>query len=222
MNWKLYMTRTFLLSPMILTLMLIFYVPGTVYGFIWYGDQLVDTWNDYPRWLLPFVPDSPMSSLFFTIALVWLWAKPQPTASPVLRAVRGFVEAMGIVTSIKYGVWACSIIFAGYAQGDYIVWQDWMLVISHGAMAICALLYARFFRFGPIALAAASAWTFLNDSLDYGVGIYPYLPFVLRDDLNGIAWFTFSLTAISIACAAWARYTPGFRQREALVPNKRF
>lgn len=222
MSWRMYLTRAFLLHPMLLTLMLVFYVPGTVYGFFWYGNQLVDTWNGYSHWLLPFVPDSPMSSLFFTIALIWLWVKPKPTASPVARAVRSFIEAMGVVTSIKYGVWACSIIFAAFAQGDYIYWQDWMLVASHGAMAICALLYARFYHFGPIALAFAAAWTFLNDALDYGVGIYPYLPFVLKDDLTGIAWFTFMLTAISIVCAAWSRFLPGMEQRKALVPNKRF
>ena len=222
MNWRMYLSRAFLLHPTLLTLMLICYVPGTVYGYIWYGDQLVDTWNEYSHWLIPFVPDSPTSSLFFAIALIWLWVQPKQTVSPALRAVRSFIEALGVVTSIKYGIWACAIIFIGASQGDQLVWEDWMLVVSHGAMAICALIYARFFRFGWIALAFAAAWTFLNDALDYGVGIYPYLPYVLRDDVTGIAWFTFSLTVISIGCGAWARFAPGLKPSEAFVPNKRF
>ncbi|CAM3945092.1 DUF1405 domain-containing protein [Cohnella lubricantis] len=222
MNWKMILTRTFLMQPTLLTLMLICYIPGTVYGYIWYGDQLVDTWKDYAHWLIPFVPDSPTSSLFFTIALIWLWAQSRQTASPMLRAIRSFIEAMGVVTSIKYGVWACAIIFAAAAQGSAIVWEDWMLIVSHGSMALCALVYARFFRFGVIALALAAAWTFLNDLLDYGIGIYPYLPFVLKDDLLGVAWFTFILTAVSIACAAWARFAPRMNREASLVPDKRF
>lgn len=222
MSWKLLFSRTFLLQPALLSLLAIFYVPGTIYGYFWYGDQLADTWVEEPHWLLPFVPDSPTASLFFTIALLWLWVRPAPNASPVVRAVRSAVEALGVVTSIKYGVWACSIIFAGAAQGEPLMWEHWMLVGSHGAMAIFALLYARFFHFGAAGLAFAAGWTFLNDGLDYGLGIYPYLPFVLKDDLTGIAWFTFLLTAVSIVSAAWARFSPGFGRRPQLVPNKRF
>lgn len=37
---------------------------GTIYGYIWYGNQLEFTAANYPHWLLPFVPDSPTASLF--------------------------------------------------------------------------------------------------------------------------------------------------------------
>lgn len=223
MSWRYYLSRMFLMNPTLLTLMTIFYVPGTVYGYIWYQGQLIDTWNEHPHWQLPFVPDSPTASLFFALALIWLWAAPKRPASALVRGLRGIVEALGVVTSIKYGIWAAAIIFAGAAQGDVLVWQDWMLVVSHGAMAICALLYARFFGFGPAALAVAAAWTFLNDAVDYGFGVYPYLPFVLKDDLTGVAWFTFLLTAFSVLAAAWARFGPeAARGRATLIPNKKF
>lgn len=222
MGLRYYFSKAFLLHPTLLTLLTIFYVPGTVYGYLWYRDQLNDTWNGHPHWQLPFVPDSPTASLFFTIALLWLWIRPQRPASSGGRAVRSLVEALAVVTSIKYGVWAAAIIFAGAAQGDVLVWQHWMLVVSHGAMAICAVLYARFFGFGGAALAAAAAWTFLNDAVDYGFGVYPYLPFELQDDLAGVAWFTFMLTALSVAVAAWARFAPGMKRGAALIPNKRF
>src|SRR5690625_7763832 len=36
---------------------------GTIYGYMWYGNQLART----PAIFLPFVPDSPTASLFLTI-----------------------------------------------------------------------------------------------------------------------------------------------------------
>lgn len=44
---------------------------GTIYGFIWYKEQLVIT--PYIYW--PFVPDSPIASLFFTIFLLFFMLK---------------------------------------------------------------------------------------------------------------------------------------------------
>jgi len=64
-------------------------------------------------------------------------------------------------------------------------------------MAVEGLLYARFMRFGRRAALLALAWMLLNDTMDYGVGIYPWLPSVLEDDLTVIAWFTFTLSVIS-------------------------
>lgn len=83
-----------------------------------------------------------------------------------------------------------------------------MLIIGHSAMAVTALLYARFFSFGGMALLAAAAWTFLNDTIDYTYGIYPYLPFQLDDDIFYVGLFTFVLTAFSVMLGALARYLP--------------
>jgi len=220
MNWKYFGSKSFLLHPSTVVLLLLFYVPGTVYGYIWYENQLIDTWNTHPRWQLPFVPDSPTASLFFTAALIWLRIKPDKPRSALVSAVRSVVEALAVVTSIKYGIWAGAIIFAGAAQGDVLVWQDWMLVFSHAAMALCVLLYARFFRFGLKALAVAAGWTFLNDSIDYGFGVYPYLPSELANDVTGVAWFTFALTAASVLAAAVARRFPDSASgSRTLLPN---
>ena len=48
-----------------LWLLLIINVFGTIYGYIWYNWQLVET----PAIFLPFVPDSPTASLFFVFVL---------------------------------------------------------------------------------------------------------------------------------------------------------
>ena len=49
-----------LISTLLLNLLLICNILGTLYGFIWYGDQLAKT----PWYFLPFIPDSPIASLF--------------------------------------------------------------------------------------------------------------------------------------------------------------
>ncbi|MFC4599051.1 DUF1405 domain-containing protein [Cohnella hongkongensis] len=207
MHWvKWLLSRSVLLHPATLWLAMIVYVPGTIYGYYWYKGQLIETWNDHPRWQLPFVPDSPTASLFFAVALLWLWIAPRRSPRPWVNGARGVVEALGVVTSFKYGIWATAVIFAGQAQGDVLYWDHWMLIVGHTAMAVMALLYARFFTFGGMALLAAAAWTFLNDTVDYTFGVYPYLPSQLDDDVAYVAVFTFALTAVSAVAAALAKF----------------
>ncbi|WP_027084929.1 DUF1405 domain-containing protein [Cohnella panacarvi] len=206
MSWLLLQSRTLLLHRKTLWLMMIIYIPGTAYGYYWYKNQLIRTWDDHPMWHIPFVPDSPTASLFFALAVLWLWLQPAHSESAVAGTVRGIVEALGVVTSVKYGIWATVIIFWGQAQGDILVWEHWMLVIGHSAMAVTALLYARFFTFGWVSLIVAAGWTFLNDTIDYTFDVYPSLPWQLDDDLLAVGWFTFLLTAFSVSAAALARF----------------
>ncbi|WP_379140463.1 DUF1405 domain-containing protein [Paenibacillus sp. sgz500992] len=171
---------------------------GTIYGYMWYGNQLEYTAANYPAWLLPFVPDSPTASLFFTAALLLLLYPPKSLKGTLLREL---IEALAVLTSVKYGIWAVSIIFAGGYQGDTVGWKDWMLVASHTGMAVEALIYARFFAFRRM-LPLALLWTLANDMVDYSIGIYPWLPSVLEDDVIGVQYFTIGLTLLS-AAAAW-------------------
>lgn len=116
--------------------------------------------------------------------------------------VQQWIEALAVVTSVKYGIWAVAIIFAGQAQGDVLVWQDWMLVVSHTAMAVEALLFVRLFHYRWTALTGAIAWTFLNDTVDYSYGVFPWLPGQLYDNLSAVELFTYLLTLVS-GLAAW-------------------
>ncbi len=50
----------------VLSFLLVVNILGTIYGFIWYGNQLKETLPIF--W--PFVPDSPMASLFFVFVLI--------------------------------------------------------------------------------------------------------------------------------------------------------
>jgi uncharacterized membrane protein YpjA len=195
---------------------------GTAYGYIWYGNQLKFTIEFYPAWLLPFVPDSPTASLFFTWFLFYLLisgSRENENPFEVKRGsgLRSFVEAFAVVTSIKYGVWAVAMIFWGASQGDPLGWQDWMLSISHLGMAAEALLYWRFFQYRWPAILLVAVWTFSNDYMDYGIGIYPWLPDVLEDDLSQIAAFSIGLT---VACVILAVLLWIWREKSAAASRK--
>lgn len=169
-------------------LILLFFVnlAGTVYGYIWYGWQLKIT---EPIFLI-FVPDSPTASLFFTIVLgLWIIGKKS-----------ALFEALAFVTLIKYGLWAVAMNLLTLLEVGSIGWIGWMLVGSHFAMALQAVLYIEHYRFGWLAAAIAAVWTLHNDVIDY---VFGQMPIYSRLDMYTaqIGYFTFWL---SIACIAFA------------------
>ncbi|MDR6224482.1 DUF1405 domain-containing protein [Desmospora profundinema] len=166
---------------------------GTLYGFYWYKNQLIHIGS----WLNLFVPDSPTASAAFTLVLLMYIIGRR---SPLL-------EAFAAVTLFKYGIWAVAMIVAGAWTKDLpflqaLRWTDWMLAASHLGMAWQAVLYSRFFTFGTRELSLVAAWTLLNDGLDYGLGIHPWLPASLYPFLPAVAVFTVCLSLISLALFA--------------------
>ncbi|WP_328803657.1 DUF1405 domain-containing protein [Paenibacillus puerhi] len=207
-DWRLsyWFSDAFLGGRWMLTFLLIMNIPGTVYGYMWYGNQLAYTAKAFGLAFLPFVPDSPTASLFFSLFLLFLvkdMDRKRGYAVPPERVSlgRGVVEAFALITSFKYGIWAVAMIWAGAWQGDELGWQDWMLTLSHLGMAAEALLYIRFYRFSLVAAMVVSVWVLWNDAMDYGVGVFPWLSEVLMDDLTAVQWFTIGLSVISIAIA---------------------
>lgn len=161
---------------------------GTIYGYYWYKEQLAITAAP----LLPFVPDSPTASLFFTLVLLLL----------LLHKKSSFIAAFAAVTSIKYGIWAVVAIFWGSALGDQLEFAHYMLVVSHLGMAVEAILFYRFYRIKWIHLATVAVWTLLNDYLDYALDIHPFVPWQLEMYHSELGWFTFILSLICIAFVA--------------------
>ncbi|MHA0855410.1 DUF1405 domain-containing protein [Paenibacillus sp. CMAA1364] len=198
MSISYFWSTTFLSKRNFLWLLFICNLVGTVYGYMWYGAQMDYTLEHHALWLIVFVPDSPTASLFFTIAIGCLLMPPRIGWGVTLRHI---IESLAVVTSVKYGLWASSMIFAGQYQGDVLHWQDWMLVVSHTAMVIEALIYVRLFRFSKGLLIGAALWTLLNDFIDYGFGVYPWLPSVLQDNLLDVEYFTMALTIFSVIVA---------------------
>lgn len=176
---------------------------GSIYGFYWYKNQLIDVGS----WLNIFVPDSPTASTAFTLVLLFfIWNRHVP-----------LLEAFAAVTLFKYGIWAVVMIVAGAAQEAYIhggimvnymVWSDWMLIGSHSGMAAQALLYGRFYTYRLKHLFVVAAWTLLNDTVDYTLNLHPWLRPSLNDYIPIIGWYTVTLSFLSLAVAAWLVYRP--------------
>lgn len=162
---------------------------GTIYGYYWYGNQLKQTdWK-----LLIFVPDSPTASLFFTgVLLLYIWKKKSK-----------LLEAFAAITLFKYGIWAVVMILWGAALdpsgfSDSLTWEHYMLMISHLGMAVQALIYAPIFQFSYRELVFVAIWTLLNDALDYGLDIHPWLTTDLDLYDHLVGWFTLLLSFTTI------------------------
>lgn len=182
--------RTFLIMLFIINLV------GTIYGYYWYIPQLEIT---EPKFYI-FVPDSPTASLFFTIAVLgWIIGKQYK-----------LMEALAVVTLVKYGVWAVVMNLLTLIERGDLSWQGWMLVVSHGLMAVQAILYASRYNFTTVHVVIAAVWTLHNDVIDYVFGQMPIYS-VINNYPEKIGYFTFWL---SIACIsiAW-----NFAKRRQIV-----
>lgn len=177
----------------ILTLIVINFL-GSIYGFYWYKNQLLQTSTE---WLI-FVPDSPTSSMFFTIFLIlYYFNKKSP-----------FIEAMGSITAFKYGIWAVVMILWGaWAEEssitkilmiETITWTDVMLMLSHLGMAVQAILFFRKYHYGFFAILFVGTWTLLNDFYDYTKDIHPWLPYTISDIDFTVGQFTIFLSGFTL------------------------
>lgn len=195
-----FFSRAFLLNRSFLWILFLVNLLGTIYGYIWYESQIIDTMDTQPLWQVVFVPDSPTASLFFTVALLYLLF-PMHKPSRFTNIVRMIIEGLAVVCSVKYGIWAVAMILAGAWQGSELEWQHFMLMASHLGMAFEALLYFRFMKAGRAALIVATGWLLLNDTMDYTYDIFPYLAKELYDDLPAVRAFTYSLSIFSFLVA---------------------
>jgi len=203
MSVRYFLSKAFLSGRFMLWSMFWINFLGTIYGYYWYGKQLVFTADNLSVAYLPFVPDSPTASLFFTGTMAYLLVDSYKgrLARPRTNWFRSIVEAFAVVTSFKYGVWAVSMIWAAAYQGDPVNWQDWMLTISHLGMAAEAILYVSSYTYLLGGVAVVAAWVLLNDYMDYGVGVFPWLPKSLWDELPQVASYTVALSIVSVILA---------------------
>ena len=207
--WKWFWSRETLLSGWLLVTLSVGVGLGTIYGYMWYWNQILYTLHYQSPWLVPFVPDSPTASLFFTFSIIYLeWDRRKGRLSPEIMQrsrigfVRGFVEAFTLVTMVKYGIWAVVIIYWAYVLGEPYVWEHGMLTVSHLAMALAACVYAVYFRFRVVHLAWVALWTILNDVMDYRFSVFPWLSEHLLPYLSAVQWYTHGMSMFSILLAA--------------------
>lgn len=172
-------------------LWLLFFVNlfGTIYGYVWYEGQLAQT---EPIFYI-FVPDSPTASLFFTIAIFgWLMGKHFK-----------LMEVLALITLVKYGVWAVAMNFLTLYETGYLSPAGWMLVCSHGLMAVQAILYMPKYRFTYGYVLIGAVWTLHNDVIDYLFGQMPVYH-VINNYVSGVGYFTFWLSIVCILIALYA------------------
>lgn len=160
---------------------------GTVWGVIWYWDQL----NQTPWYFLPVVPDSPLHAMLFGCFIFWLYNGTLDR--PGLW--RQLVAWAGVLGGIKYGLWT-TVIITQYllSPGAHPSPEDWMLYASHGGMALQAAVYMN--RMPRIVFPAALVilWLAMNDFFDYIFLTHPRLP--LPDQMAVAAWTNITLTAL--------------------------
>ena len=182
--------RTFLWLLFVVNLL------GTIYGYYWYIWQLQQTKPIY----YIFVPDSPTASLFFTFAILgWIFGKHFK-----------LIEALALITLIKYGVWAVVMNLFTLVEIGNIGAPGWMLICSHGLMAVQAVLYFGNYKFTWIHVGIAALWTLHNDVIDYLFGQMP-IYHVINDYVSEVGYFTFWL---SICCIVIALFN--VKKRNAL------
>ncbi|KMJ59740.1 membrane protein [Bacillus sp. LL01] len=182
LTWFIHLLKT----PVMLWMVLIINVLGTIYGYIWYGYQLEQT----PAIFLIFVPDSPTASLFFCFVLVGF----------ILKKNFKLFEALAIITLVKYGIWAVVMNFLTLMETGYLPIEGYMLIVSHGAMAVQGVLYSPYYRFKIWHLVAAAIWTLHNDIIDYVFKMMPWYGSLMKY-LPQIGYFTFWLSIFSIVIA---------------------
>lgn len=180
-------------------LLMLFFINffGTIYGYVWYAGQLSIT----PPIFIPFVPDSPTASLFFTFVLLFfLFNRNAP-----------YLEALAFMSLFKYGLWAVAMnILTSFTYGP-IGWQGYMLIASHGGMAIQALLYIPNYKIKLRHFAVASIWILHNDIIDY---VYEMMPIYssLTVHMKEIGYATFWLSIVTI----WVTYVCTIRKNKSI------
>jgi uncharacterized membrane protein YpjA len=143
---------------------------GTMFGFWYYGvhpwpttDPLITLQLGVePVVMWPFVPDSPVATLFIALSL----------ASWKLDRDREWVHALAFFGCIKLGGWTPFVLLAFAEQFSYTHWAMYnFLFWSHLAMVLEAFVIHRYASFSVRAVAVALLWYGLNDVVDYFVPV---------------------------------------------------
>ncbi|SFR52577.1 DUF1405 domain-containing protein [Halogeometricum limi] len=144
---------------------------GTAFGFWYYGfhplplsDPLI-TWQfaSEPVVMWPFVPDSPVATLFIALAFA-LWKLDRPNE---------YVTALAFFGCWKLGLWTPFVLATfseAFLAGTPLL-MYLFLFFSHLAMVVEAFVLHRISDFPVRAVAVAVVWYGFNDVVDYFVPI---------------------------------------------------
>lgn len=174
---------------------------GSLYGFTWYRSQLAGT----PLYLWPLVPDSPLSTLLFSLTLLGL----------LLGRRNRWLEGIAYVGITKYGAWSVMVIGHYWLTRGFGTFEMIHLSVSHTIMAAQGLFFAFHYYPGRKYMAAGVALAVINDVVDYGLGHHPTL-----FDAGQLAWARGSAIALTVVVSALllARQHQG-TEHTGLVPH---
>ena len=143
---------------------------GTAFGFWYYGfhplplsDPLI-TWQfaAEPRIMWPFVPDSPVATLFIAASLA-LWKLDRNSE---------VVNALAFFGCLKLGLWTPFVLLSfidGFSHNSVLMYN--FLFWSHLGMVAEAFVIHRYSDFPVGAVLVAVVWYGFNDVVDYFIPI---------------------------------------------------
>jgi uncharacterized membrane protein YpjA len=196
--------RNFVLIPWVTYALIgINVVAGIVGGIYWYGPDLLRT----PWWALVFVPDCPLFTFLFAVALVGIRLGKRWT----------LFNALTTVGLIKYGLWTITVWVLYWSVGYRATTESVLMTIAHVGMALEGVVLASFLpglRFSDVWISAA--WFFLSDWVDYFLGFRPRMAPGVSEPV--MAWemifATLALTAV-LDRIAWRQHRVGERSPSA-------
>jgi uncharacterized membrane protein YpjA len=131
---------------------------GTAFGFWYYGFQF----SIEPVVMWPFVPDSPVATLFIALAF-GLW---------YLGRTNEYLNALAFFGCLKLGAWTPYVLLVFMEDFSYLHPAMYnFLFWSHLAMVVEAFVIHRFSDFPIRAVFVAVVWYGFNDLVDYFVPI---------------------------------------------------
>ncbi|MFZ5813824.1 MAG: DUF1405 domain-containing protein [Bacillota bacterium] len=141
---------------------------GSLYGFYWYWPQLQET--PLKHWLM--VPDSPGSTF-----LLCIWLALMLAGADWRRPGMQLLGAVAFVSNMKYGLWTSVVLpQAGILYGWEFAFVH--LTLSHSAMWLQAMIFARHYKPALAPAAVALLWMWFQDLIDYSLLMtHPTLPY---------------------------------------------
>jgi uncharacterized membrane protein YpjA len=165
-------------KPGYLKILLAVNLPGSLAGFLWYKHHLSAT----PWYYWPFVPDSPLSASMFTLVLLLL----------LIGQAHPLFQLIAYTAVVKYGLWAVFVLSGHWLTGGDIYMIDVVLWLSHLGMAAEGLIFWRQLAYRQLYGTIAWVWMYINDLMDYFVGLHPYLP-------NDDHWLTVMIFTLALS-----------------------
>lgn len=151
----------------LLAVVLIINLLGTAFGYYYYQGLLESS----PIWKWVFIPDSPNSTIIFSIAIALI----------LLNRASSTLSALGCVYVMKYGLWTMFVIlyfpdfFLTPERADYY----WLMFWLHFGMVLEPVLILHTIEKNKRTLLIPLILLLINDAMDYMGGTSPLYSFPL-------------------------------------------